>query len=82
MRFSRKKLRVLTVIPSTRACPDRINLALSEAEGVAEEVAEWAEASYGRNLVLNLAFWKSIIFIRKARTRFTYKLFLTLRPIK
>ena len=39
----------------------------SAAEGVAEEVAEWAEASYGRNLVLNLAFWKSIIVIRKAR---------------
>ena len=33
-------------------------------------------------LVLNSAFWKFIIVIRKARTRFTYKLFLTLPPIE
>ncbi len=31
---------------------------------------------------MNLAFWKFTIIIRKARTRFTYKLFLTLRPIE
>ncbi len=35
----------------------------------------------GGILFLNSAFRKFIIVIRKARTRFTYKLFLTLPPI-
>jgi len=36
----------------------------------------------GGTLFLNSAFWKFIIVIRKARTRFTYKLFLTLPPVE
>jgi len=45
-----------------------------------EGVVEGVEGSNETDLVLSLAFRKFTMAIRKARTRFTYKLFLTLRP--
>jgi len=54
----------------------------SEGESNVELVIEWAEGPNVRDLVLDFDFWKSTMVIRKARTRFTYKLFLTLLPIE
>jgi len=40
-----------------------------------EGVVGWVEGANEMDLVLNLAFCKLLIVIRKARTRFTYKPF-------
>jgi hypothetical protein len=64
----------------SRACPE-LAVALSPF-GYAQGKLRRMGSRMGGILFSNSAFWKFIIIIRKARTRFTYKLFLTLPPIE